>query len=460
MTPDLERHDGGRRVAVTGVGLLTALGAGRDAVWQALLNGRCGIGRLGGYEPASLRTQIGAEITDFDPQRYAARRTLRMSTRNDQLAIAGAALAMQDSGIDLAAVDPVRAGVFAGGNKEISQPERLLEGSLAGRGSDGRADVRQLGRRASSAFHPLFYVEGLQSASLFYLSQAYGLLGPNAYFCGTSDAGLTAIGRGYRAVRWGEADVVLAGGFDDASSWWTMSKMDGLGVLSTANDRPAEAFRPYDRDRSGSVLGEGAAFLVLEELGAARRRGAHVYAEITGFAGTLDIAQRITPELGGEALAVAIGRCLDEARVNPADVGWVAAHGCATALGDVSEAAALRTAFGDRPPPASSVKPATGHLVAAAGALNAAVGVLAVDGDTVPATLNLDRPDPACAGNWVRGDARRGPVRHVVALARGLEGQQVALSVAGAGHPVDSTHPQHPAAPHHAAPPASAGKGD
>lgn len=419
-----------RRVAVTGIGVLTALGDGRGETWKALLDGRSGIGPIQGYDASSLSTRIAAELVDFKPTRYAHRKSLRMTTRNDQLAIAGAALAVEDAGLDLAEAgyDPERAGVFVGGNKEISNPEHLLNGSLAGRREDGRADLRQLGERASSAFYPLYFVEGLQSASLFHLSHAHGFKGANSYYHGTADAGVTALARGFRSIRHGESDVVIAGGFDDAASWWVMSKMDGLGVLTTRNEAGAGAFRPYDRGRTGSVLGEGSAFLILEEWESARRRGAHVYAEVGGFGATQD-PDLVTPHPDGEPLAAAVGRALREAGVDAGDVDYVAAHGCATRLGDRTEARALTRVFGHgRATAAGSVKPATGHLVAGAGALNAAVCAMAVDGSALPPTLGLDRLDPECAGmDWVTGQAREVRVRHTVAIGRGLEGQQTAL---------------------------------
>ncbi|MEV3991423.1 beta-ketoacyl-[acyl-carrier-protein] synthase family protein [Streptomyces sp. NPDC049837] len=419
-----------RRVAVTGIGVLTALGEGRDETWKGLLEGRTGIGPIRAYDASSLRTRIAAELPDFRATRYAHRRSLRMTTRNDQLAIAGAALAVEDAGLDLdgAGQDPERAAVFVGGNKEISNPEHLLTGSLAARREDGTADVRQLGERASSAFYPLYFVEGLQSGSLFHLSHAHGFKGANSYFHGTADAGATAIARGFRSIRSGESDVVIAGGFDDASSWWVMSKMDGLGVLTTDNDRGAGAFRPYDRERGGSVLGEGAAFLVLEEWESARRRGARVYAEIRG-AGTTQDPDLVSPSEDGGPLAAAVRRALREASVAADEVDYVATHGCATRLGDLTEARALTSVFGrESGVVASSVKPATGHLVAGAGALNAAVCAMAIDGSAVPPTLHLERTDPGCAGiDWVPRQARELRVRTSVALARGLEGQQVAL---------------------------------
>ena len=242
-----------KRVVVTGVGLATPLGVGTDATWSGLLEGRSAIQPITSYDASALRTKQAAEISDFDPEQFAARKTLRSMTRNDQLALAGASLAMTDAGLDVSqdgAGD--RAGLFVGSNKEISNPMNILEGSLVARNEDGTVDIRRLGESASSAFHPLFYVEGLQAASIFYISQAHSLKGANTYFAGTGESGLMAIGRAYRAVRRGEAEVALAGGYDDASSWWNMTKFDTLGLLTQRNDLGAAAVRPYDADRSGT----------------------------------------------------------------------------------------------------------------------------------------------------------------------------------------------------------------
>jgi len=420
------------RVAVTGIGLLTAVGTGVAQTWQAMLDGRSGIGRLKGFDPTTLNTRLGAELADFEPGRFASRRTLRSTTREDQLALAGVQLAMEDSGLELDTVDVSRFGVFLGGNKDISKPEHLIEGALAIRDEQGRAQERVLGERMESSFYPLFYVEGLQAASLFYVSQRYGAMGANAYFHGTADAGATAIARAYRSVRRGESTVAVCGGFDSGVSFWAMSKMDGLGVLTDRNDLGDRAFRPYDRERSGSLLGEGAAIIVLEELESARRRGARVYAEISGAGSAFDVESLVTPERDGQALTAAIVGAMREARFPAGGPDYVATHGCATVLGDVSEHAGIRSALGDSGGTvASSVKPVVGHLVAAAGAMNVAVAALAVRDGAVPPTLNLDDPDPECAFDWVPGEARQTPVRRALALARGLHGQNVALALAG-----------------------------
>jgi 3-oxoacyl-[acyl-carrier-protein] synthase II len=298
----------------------------------------------------------------------------------------------------------------------------ILEASLVARNEDGSVDIRRLGEQASSAFYPLFYVEGLQAAALFYISQAHGLKGANAYFAGTAEAGAEAIGRGYRAVRRGEVEWALAGGYDDASSWWNVTKFEALGVLSE------DACRPYDAARDGTVLGEGAAFLVLEPEEAARSRGARIYAEVAGFGGAYDTYALITPHPEGRAMRLAIEAALREARLEASDIGFVAGHGSGTIDGDRSEARALAQVF-DGGPAVTSVKGATGHLVGAAGALNAAVAALALATGRIPPTLGCDALDPECAVDVVTGEAREAEIAHALAVARGFEGQHVALAL-------------------------------
>jgi 3-oxoacyl-[acyl-carrier-protein] synthase II len=419
-------------VVITGVGLLTALGEGAAPTWEALLAGKSGIDRIRAYDPGGLRTRIGAELAGFDPKRYADRRALRNMTGNDELAMAGAVLALRDAGVPdtgLSEVDGPRAGLFLGGNKSMCRPEEVVAGATVAAGADGVADHRRLGEHAASALSPLFYVQGLQAAALFHISAAYGFRGANAYYAGTAESGATAIGRGFRSVRRGETDLVLAGGWDDPASWWPMSEMDTLGVLTGRNDLGAEAFRPYDRDRSGSVLGNGAAFVVLESYESAAARGAEVYAEVLGAGHGNDGAAVLTPEPTGRGLARAIRAALADAALS--DVDYIAAHGCGTVLGDRSETAAIRAALGPAADRvwASSVKPQTGHLVGGAGALNVAVAALALRHRTAPPTLHLRHPGEGCDLDYVPGQARPAPLGTALALARGIAGQQVAVAL-------------------------------
>jgi 3-oxoacyl-[acyl-carrier-protein] synthase II len=414
------------------MGLVTPLGLGAAATWQALLEGRSGVGPIRAFDAASLHTRLAAELPDLDPKPYVAnRRVLRMMTRNDQLAVAGAALAVKDSGLACEGDAAERAGLFVGGNKETSKPESLLEGVLVARGPDGVADVRRLGESARSSFPPLFFVEGLQAASLFYISEAHGLKGANTYFAGTAEASALALGSAFRAIRRGEADCAIAGGFDDAASWWTISKYDGMGFMSERNELGARACRPYDANRSGTVLGDGAALLVLEELETARARGARIVAELTGVGTGYDCHAALSPHPQGRGLAQAMRAALADAGSRPDAVSLVAAHGSGTRLGDLSEARAIRAVFGEAADrlAGTSVKPATGHLMAAAGGLNVAVAALALHHQVVPPTLNLDDVDAECGLGWVRGKPRETRMEQALALARGLLGQNVALAL-------------------------------
>lgn len=416
---------------ITGIGLITPLGSSTEETWNGLLAGRSGIDRIHSYESSCLHTQIAGEADDYDPAKFITnRRSLRMMTRNDTLAVSGAAVAMRDSGLTLSDSDGAAAGLFVGSNKEISNPMHLLEGTLVARNPDGSVDYRKLGEQAKSAFYPLFFVEGLQAASIFYVSQAFDLKGANTYFAGTGESGAVAIGRAYRAVRRGEAEMAVAGGFDDASSWWNMSKFDTLGILTRQNDLGAAACRPYDRDRDGTVLGEGSAMVIVEPYDAAVQRGARIYAEITGFGSSYDAYKLVTPHPEGRGLVHAMQSALREAGTTSDAIGYIATHGSGTKLGDASEARALQTVFTNGSGVcASSVKAATGHLMGGAGALNVAVAALALHHQIVPPTLNLEHPDPECSFNWIRNESREVQIDQALALARGLEGQNVALAL-------------------------------
>jgi 3-oxoacyl-[acyl-carrier-protein] synthase II len=416
---------------ITGIGPLTGLGEGPRDTWEALMTGRTAIKRLAAYDPARLRTQLGAEISGFEPLRFASRKALRMLNRGDQLGLAGASLAIADAGLGDTELGH-RAGLFLGGNKEVPRLDDFVERIVSIRREDGTPDLRRLGQTASSVMPPLFYVEGLQPAASFHVSQKHGIRGANCFFAGTADSGAVAIGRAMRAIRRGEADLAVAGGYDDATNWWPMSKADGLGVLATDNDAGAAAFRPFDRQRGGSILGEGTAVVVLEERDTALARGAACYAEVVGFGAGHDCHRAPAPHPDGRGLARAIRRALNDGGVDAHDLSYVVAHGSATRVGDVSETRALHEALGPaaKTVPLSSIKPQTGHLVGAAGALNVTVAALAIRHGAIPATLHLDDPDPECDLGHVPHEPRQAHITHALALARGFEGQAVALALA------------------------------
>lgn len=423
-----------RRVAITGIGLCTPLGNDTEATWSALVEGKSAVGGIRGFDAASLHTQIGAEVDGLEARDYVAnRRSLRTMTRHDIYAMVAAKGAIDDSGLDLGEDPEGRNALFTAGNKQVSDPDYFAESSVAARDESGTADIRRFGELAYSSVHPLFYLEGIQGASLFYISEQWGLRGANTYFSGTAEAGLLAVARGYRAVRRGEADVALCGASDSPIFWWHMAAWDSFGVLTTRNELGSAACAPYDLERDGTVMGEGGGFLMLENLDAARARGATIHAEIVGAGTAVDAESLSAPDASGRAVAAAAERALAAGRVATGDVGYAATHGDGTRDGDASEAAGLRRAFGGGPLLASTVKPATGNLIGAAGALNAAVAALAIARRTVPPTLNLQHLDPDCAGiDWVANEAREAQADVALALARGLEGQNVAIALRAA----------------------------
>jgi 3-oxoacyl-[acyl-carrier-protein] synthase II len=419
-------------VAITGVGLCTPLGMGTDETWTALTEGRNAIGPIEGYDASSLRTQIGAEVKDIRGRDYASnRRSVRTMTPHDVHAMAATRMALEDSGIELPEDDTDgRIALFTAGDKQVSDPDYFSDASVQARDGDGKVSMSRFGELAYGSVHPLFFIEGIQGSSLFYISEEYNLRGPNTYFSGTAEAGAFAVARGARALRRGEADVAIVGASDAPIFWWHMAAWDTLGVLTGRNELEGAAVAPYDSDRDGTVMGEGGAFFVLERTDDARSRGAEVHAEIAGFGAATELDYLASPDLDGNAVAAAVSRAVAQAEGAPGDVGYVAAHGAGTRDGDRSEAAGLRQVFGENGTVASSVKPATGHLVGAAGALNIAVAALALSRRAVPPTLNLENLDPDCAGlDWVPKEGREVQAELAVAIARGLEGQNVALAL-------------------------------
>lgn len=421
-----------KRAVITGMGLITPLGIGAEATWDGLVAGRSGIRPISLLSASSFRCRQAGEVLGFDPGPFGLRpRTIRMMTRGDQLAFAAATLALRDAGIEPDGLDGERTGLYVGGNKEVCRESVLMEAAVSARNPDGTVDEDRFGEMGQSSIYPLFFVQGLPAASLFYISEAYGLKGPNGFFVGTGDAGVMAVGSAFRAIRRGEAEVAVAGSFDDAVSWWNLSKLEALEVLSCRNDLGPAAYRPYDRERSGSLLGEGAAFLVLEEYGRARERGARIYAEVTGFGSSYDAYRLVTPHPEGRGLALAMQGALREAKRSPGDVDCLVTHGSGTLLGDASEVTAIRHLFGlgaDRLR-ATCIKPATGNLAGGAGALNVAVAALAVHHQLLPPTLHLVEPDPHCRLGWVTGESQPVAVQEALALARGLEGQNGAIAL-------------------------------
>jgi 3-oxoacyl-[acyl-carrier-protein] synthase II len=423
-----------QRVVVTGVGIVSALGIGAEPTWRALMAGSTAVGPITAFDASSLRSRLAAEVPGFEPRDFVSnRKSLRMMTRGDQMAVAAARLALDDGGVSPSDADADRFGLFLGGSKEIAEPENLQEAVLAARQPDGSVDMARFGLEATATVYPLFYILGLPGAALFFISEAFGLKGANAYFAGTAEASAVAVGTAFRAIRRGEVDSALAGGFADPITWWTMTKFDALGLLTDRNLLGGRACRPFDLERNGAVLGEGAAILLLESEASARRRRARILAEVVGFGSAFRSSAFLTPSPDGSDVADAVAAASRERGSDGAGFSYVVTHGSATSLGDASEVRGIRTALGPAANDiaASSVKAATGHLLGAAGGLNACVAALAVARQEVPPSLNLETPDQACDLPWVLAPRRSMLVQDALAIARGIEGQAVALAFRG-----------------------------
>jgi 3-oxoacyl-[acyl-carrier-protein] synthase II len=415
-----------RRVAITGMGLVTPFGVGVEEFWTSLVAGRSAVARLdlmGGDAPCHL----AAPVPDFDVRAYVAdRKLLRVMCRGDRFGLAAARMAVDQAGAP--EVTPERRGAFVGTGKEMGPIEALFDAMRASRDTTGEMTAPLMGSAGLSHIPPLTLVTGLANGGLFALSVLHTLQGANTSFLGSGEVGLVAVGAAYRAVSEGDADWVLTGSYDDRVERWSYADFHRLGLLSRWEGEPAEAVRPFDRRRDGFALGEGAGMFVLEDLERARARGATVLAEIVGFCATSDASGMVSPRADGTALAAAISGAVQDAGMRPEQVDYVNGYASATLAGDRTELKALEMVFGEgKRPLVSAIKGAIGHLVAASGAVELGATALTLSRQLVPPTRNLEEPDPACQFDCVPGAAREAQVATALTLSRGIGGQNAAV---------------------------------
>lgn len=408
-------------VVITGLSTATGLGCAPGQTWEALLAGRSAVAPIESFDASSLDCRAGAEVADLQAalKPLVDRRMLRNMIRNDRLAALGAVQAVQDAGLE---GQLEHAGLYLASAKEISEPSKVMDAVLLARSEDGSVDYGVMGTEGAADFYPLFYVEGLQAASLFYISKVLEMKGTNAYVSGASEAGLSALAMGARAIRRGEAETVVVGAFDDAASWWNSSKYANWELLQAGEDRP----HPFSARAAGTVLGEASVFLVLESAESAAARGARGYAQLGGVASRQDMQRVFTPQADGDGLGRALSAALAAAGTASEEVGLVVAEGTATAAGDRTEAEAIAAAVGDRAA-VTSLKGAVGHSTAAAGLLNVAVAARALHEGRAPAVVGLDDDDAAHPQlDLIRTQARSLSTSAAAALAQGFQGQSSA----------------------------------
>ncbi|MCS6845981.1 MAG: beta-ketoacyl-ACP synthase II [Caldilineales bacterium] len=407
-----------RRVVVTGLGAVTPVGNDVAATWQSLIAGRSGVDRIQAFDPSRCKSQIAAEVKGFDPEQYMSRKDARHADRYTQFAFAAALQAVEDSCLRLAEEAPHRVGVIIGSG--IGGILTLLE------------QHRVLLERGPRRISPFFIPGVLINTASGHIAIHLGLRGPNLAVVTACATGADAIGVAFETIRRGRADVMLAGGSEAPICELTVAGFENMGALSTRNDSPQAASRPFDGHRDGFVIGEGAGVMVLESLEHAQRRGARIYAEVRGYGNTEDAFHITAPHEEGLGACEAMSLALEEAGLQPEDVDYINAHGTSTPLNDAGETRAIKCVFGQHAyrVPISSTKSMTGHLLGAAGAVEAIVCVKAIAEGIIPPTINYTTPDPACDLDYVPNQARRADVRVALSNAFGFGGHNAVLAFA------------------------------
>jgi 3-oxoacyl-[acyl-carrier-protein] synthase II len=404
-----------RRVVVTGIGLVSPVGVGTAANWEALTAGRSGIGGITHFDAAQYACRIAGEVKGFDPLQFVEKKDVKKMDVFIQFAIAATDFAMRDSGLKIDAALAPRVGVFiASGIGGFSTIEREHKALLEG------------GPRRIS---PFFIPAAIINLAAGQVSIRVGAKGPNSATCTACSASAHAIGDAWEIIRRCDADVMIAGGSEAAITPMGVGGFAAMRALSTRNDEPDKASRPFDAERDGFVMGEGAGVIVLEELEFARRRGAPIYAELVGYGMSADAYHITAPSEDGDGAMRVMAAAVRDARIEPSAIDYVNAHGTSTPYNDKLETLAMKKLFGDhaRSVAISSTKSMTGHLLGAAGGLEAGITALAVKHQMAPPTINLDHPDPECDLDYVPHAARPMKIEYALSNSFGFGGTNGAL---------------------------------
>jgi 3-oxoacyl-[acyl-carrier-protein] synthase II len=385
-----------RRVVVTGLGVVSPVGSTVQSAWEAILRGESGIGPVTRFDVSAFPVRIGGQVRDFDVSAYIAPKEARRMDDFMHYGVAAGVQAVSDAGIDFSKSDPNRCGVICGAG---------IGGLWTIETEYGEYLKAMSPRRISPFFVPATIINMIAG----HLSIRYGLKGPNLGVVTACTTSTHAIGLGMRSIQYGDADVIIAGGGEMATTRCGLGSFGQAKALSTRNDAPTEASRPWDKDRDGFVLSDGGGAMLLEELGHARSRGAHIYAELIGFGMSGDAFHMTAPPEDGEGARLAMSNALKDAQLDAGAVNYINAHATSTELGDRAETVAIKRAFGEHAGriAISSTKSMTGHLLGAAGVVEAIFSVLAIRDNVAPPTINYHTPDPACDLDYVPNTARK-----------------------------------------------------
>ena len=397
-----------RRVAVTGIGLITPLGLSNKETWDAICNGRSGVKNVERFDVTDHKTKIGGEIKDFNPEDFMNPKEARRTDRFIQYAVASTKLAIEDSGLEI--------------TEELSPQVGTLIGTGIGGMDTFRDTVIQLEAKGPGRLSPFSIPNIITNLAAGHVSITFNAKGPNCSTTTACAASAHAIGYAMIAIQRGDADVMIAGGTEAPINPLSYGGFNAMRALSTNNDDPQGASRPFDKDRDGFIIGEGSGMLILEELEFAKKRGAKIYAELIGFGMSSDASHITAPSLDGPVRCMK--SAIKNAGINPEEIDYINAHGTSTELNDANETKAIKEIIGEKAyqTPVSSTKSMTGHLLGAAGGIEASFSILAIDQGILPPTINYTTPDPECDLDYVPNEARDAKITTVLSNSFGFGG--------------------------------------
>ena len=404
-----------RRVAVTGLGAITPLGTGTEESWEKLIKGVSGIGPVTRFDASDFPSRIAGEVKDFDPSIYIEKKDIKKMDTFIHYAMGAAQMAMDDAGLVITPDNAERIGVMVGaGMGGLPAIERYYDQYLKG------------GPRKISPFLIPMIIINMASG---HISIKYGAKGPNSSVVTACATGTHAIGDAYKMIQRGDADAMIAGGSESVICPLAFGGFGSAKALSTRNDEPGKASRPFDAERDGFIIGEGAGILILEEMESAKSRGAKIYGEVAGYGMSGDAYHMTSPSEGGEGAARCMKMAMTDAKINAEEINYINAHGTSTPAGDAGETMAVKTVLGDcaYKTAVSSTKSMTGHLLGAAGAIESIFSLLAIKEVILPPTMNLENPDPECDLDYVPNEARNAQVNVAMSNSFGFGGTNATL---------------------------------
>ena len=406
-----------KRVVVTGIGAITPIGIGKDEFWQALLAGKSGIGPITRFDATDYTTRVAGEVKDFEPSNYIDKKEAKRMDRCTQFAVAAARMAFEDSGLDLEKADRSRIGVVVGTG--IGGIDTLHE------------QYKTLFDKGPGRISPFFVPMMIANMAAGQTSITFGLQGPSTCVVTACATGTNSIGDAFKIIQRGDADAMVAGGTEACISPAAVAGFCAMKAMSTHNEEPSKASRPFEKGRDGFVMGEGAGIVILESLEHALARGAHIYAEISGYGFNADAYHITAPAPEGVQAAKCMEMAIKDAGLAPKDISYINAHGTSTPLNDKNETLAIKSLFGDHAYKlaVSSIKSMTGHLLGAAGGIEAIASVLSVANDMVPPTINYETPDDELDLDYVPNEARQQVVEVAISNSFGFGGHNATILV-------------------------------